>query len=113
MREATEDLLNSSGFRTRCFSSAEEFLRSRDGRKAACLVLDLRLPGMSGLELQRQLRAKNCHIPTIFVTAEDDAAGVLQARLSQAGALAVLRKPLDPEELARVLRLALGAREVP
>jgi FixJ family two-component response regulator len=100
-------------FRTRGFSSAELFLRSRGGREAACLVLDLRLPGMSGLELQRELCARDLAIPTIFATAEDDAGGQLYAQLLQAGAMAVLHKPFDAEQLLRLVQTALEARRQP
>jgi FixJ family two-component response regulator len=113
MRAATRDLLNSNGFRTQGFSSAELFLRSRRGREAACLVLDLRLPGMSGLELQRELYARDVAIPTIFATAEDDADGQLHTQLLQAGAMGVLHKPFDPEQLLRLVQTALEARREP
>jgi FixJ family two-component response regulator len=102
MRAAIENLLNSAGLRTRSFASAEEFLRSAQSGKAGCLILDLRLPGMSGLELQRELQAKGPAIPVIFVTAEAD---VTQA--SGTGAVAVLRKPFDPDELSRLVKAAL------
>jgi FixJ family two-component response regulator len=109
MRAATQDLLNAHGLRTRGFASAEQFLSSRDGCKAGCLVLDMRLPGMSGLELQRGLRVRGLAIPTIFATAEQDTAGQLQTQLLQAGAMAVLRKPFDPEELSRLVRTVFAA----
>jgi FixJ family two-component response regulator len=113
MRAATRDLLNSNGFRTQGFSSAEQFLQSRRGRQAACLVLDLRLPGMSGLELQRELCAWDLAIPTIFATAEDDADGQLYTQLLQAGAMAVLHKPFDAEQLLRLVQTALEVRRQP
>jgi FixJ family two-component response regulator len=106
MRAAIQNLLESNGVRCRGFSSAEQFLRSRQGTKAVCLILDLRLPGMSGLQLHRALQARGLAIPVIFVTAEDDA----RKQLSQAGALGVLHKPFDSEELARLVRLAAEAR---
>jgi FixJ family two-component response regulator len=113
MRAATRDLLNSNGFRTQGFSSAEQFLRSRHGCKAGCLVLDMRLPGMSGLELQRELRVMGLAIPAIFATAEDDVDGELQIRILQAGAVAVLRKPFDPGQLSRLVQHALKAGRQP
>jgi FixJ family two-component response regulator len=106
VRAAIQNLLESNGFRCLGFSSAEQFLRSRRGTKAACLVLDLRLLGMSGLQLHCALQAKGLAIPVIFVTAEDDA----KKQLAQAPALAVLRKPFDSEELVRLVRLAAEAR---
>jgi FixJ family two-component response regulator len=113
MREATEDLLRSNGFQTRGFSSAEQFLRSKQGFKAGCLVLDLRLSGMSGLELQRELQAKGLTIPAIFVTAEHDPGDLLQVTLLQAGAMAVLRKPFNSDELLRLVQLASDAQRPP
>jgi FixJ family two-component response regulator len=101
------NLLNSSGFRTRSFPSAEAFLQCADGAEVGCLILDYRLPGMSGLELQRELQAQGRAIPIIFATAEDEAFRLLQ---SEAGALAVLRKPFDPEELPRLVKVAVEAR---
>jgi two-component system response regulator TtrR len=105
LRRAVEDLLSSNGFRSRGFSSAEQFLRSRQGRQAGCLILDVRLSGMSGLQLHRALQAKGLTIPVIFITAEDDTSG----QLSQADALAILGKPFDPEELLRLVRVASEA----
>ncbi len=110
LRSATQDLLNSNGFRTRGFSSAEHFLRSKDGCKAGCLVLDMRLPGMTGLELQRQLRMQGLAIPTIFTTAEVDERGQLRAQMTLAGAVAVLPKPFDSAELARLVQAAFEAQ---
>jgi len=107
LRAAIEDLLNSNGFRARSFPSAEAFLQWAGGAEVGCLILDYRLPGMSGLELQRELQVQDRAIPIIVVTAEDEAFRLLQ---SQAGALAVLRKPFDPEELSRLVKVAVEAR---
>ena len=107
LRAAIEALLNSNGFRARSFPSAEAFLQSAGGAEVGCLILDYRLPGMSGLELQRELQAQGRAIPIIFATAEDEASRLLQ---SEAGALAVLRKPFDPEELPRLVKVAVEAR---
>jgi FixJ family two-component response regulator len=108
MRAALENLLNSAGLRTRSFSSAEEFLRSAPAGKAGCLILDLRLPGMSGLELQRELQAKGLAIPVIFATAEADV-----TQVADTGAMAVLRKPFDPDELSRLVAVALETHRRP
>jgi FixJ family two-component response regulator len=108
MRAAIENLLNSAGLRTRSFASAEEFLRSAQAGKAGCLILDLRLPGMSGLELQRELQAKGLAIPVIFATAEADV-----TQVAGTGAMAVLRKPFDPDELSRLVTAALETRRRP
>jgi FixJ family two-component response regulator len=112
VRAAIESLLNSIGVKTRTFASAEAYLRSNDSDAAGCLIVDMRLPGMSGLELQRRLHAKGLGIPAIFVTGEDDADGQLRAQMEQAGAVAVLHKPCDPEELTRLVEAAVNARRL-
>lgn len=106
VREAIRDLLNSQGYTTRDFSSGEQFLRSRLRGAAQCLILDLRLPGMSGLDLHRKLQARGVSVPVIYCTAEPDAGGRLRRQLLQAGAVAVLYKPFVPEELLRLLESA-------
>jgi FixJ family two-component response regulator len=108
VREAIEGLLRSHGLKTRCFSSAEQLLSSSQRSQLVCLVLDMHLPGMSGLDLLRQLRTTTArHIPVICVTAEDDTGGRLSTQLLQAGALAVLRKPFDPEQLVSLVQNAI------
>jgi FixJ family two-component response regulator len=105
MRSSLDNLLRSVGFRTQGFSSAEAFLSSQQVHDTACLILDVRMPGMSGLELQRQLGAANWHIPIIFVTAhaDDDA----RARALEAGAVDFLYKPFHEEELFNAIDTAL------
>jgi two-component system, LuxR family, response regulator FixJ len=110
VRAAIESLLNSIGVKTRIFASAEAYLRSNDSAAAGCLIVDMRLPGMSGLELQRLLHARGLDIPAIFVTAEDDVDGRLRAQMEQAGAVAVLHKPCDPEELTRLVQAAVNTQ---
>jgi FixJ family two-component response regulator len=111
MRAAIEDLLNSNGWRTRSFPSAEAFLQSMDGGEPpGCLILDYRLPGMSGLGLHRELQAQGRTIPVIFVTAEDEAFRLLQSPVTKVEALAVLRKPFDSDELPRLVKAAAQAR---
>jgi FixJ family two-component response regulator len=112
MRAAIRNLLSSNGFQTRGFCSAEQFLKSRDVSHAVCLVLDLRLPGLSGLELQRELRATGHNLPAIFATGEPDSGGQLKARLLRAGAMAVLHKPFNSEELLRLVQIAFDAHVV-
>src|SRR5260370_31732841 len=70
---ALQDLIESEGLSTLCFGSAEQFLDSDARHKAACLIADIRMPGMSGLELQAQLKAETCRIPITFITAHGDA----------------------------------------
>jgi FixJ family two-component response regulator len=110
VRAGIESLLNSVGIKTRTFASAEEYLRLEDSAAVLCLILDMRLPGMSGLELQRRLHAKGLGPPTIFVTAEDDVD--VRAQMEQAGAVAVLRKPCDPDELTRLVKETADARRL-
>jgi len=105
IREAITLLVETVGLRAVGFSSAEEFLRSPQAQDSACLLLDVRMPGMSGFELQRQLGAANWRIPIIFITAyaDDD----VRARALAAGAVAVLSKPCHEEELLQAIEVAL------
>src|SRR5262249_44438506 len=97
--------LESAGLSARCFGSAEEFLESNERNQAACLVTDIRMPGMSGLELQAKLKAEGSRVPIIFMTAHSDAKLKLQAMA--AGAVEFLSKPFDDEVLLEKTRLAL------
>jgi len=105
LRNSLDDLLRSVGFRAHGFSSAEAFLNSPQVHETACLILDVRLPGMNGLALQRQIVAANWRIPIIFVTAyaDDDA----RARALAAGAVAFLYKPCREEDLLNAIEAAL------
>ena len=105
VRASLDDLIQSMGFRTQGFPSAAAFLETDEARAAACLILDVRMPGINGLELQRQLIASNWHIPIIFITShsDDDA----RTRALQAGAVAFLYKPCREEELIEAINLAL------
>jgi FixJ family two-component response regulator len=97
MRSALQGLLKAVGLPAQAFSSAEEFLKSGQQRQAGCLIADIRMPGMSGIELQAQLNAENCRIPIIFVTAHGDEKLRMQAL--RAGAVEFMAKPLDDEAL--------------
>jgi FixJ family two-component response regulator len=105
LRNSLDDLIRSNGFRTQGFASAEEFMGSNQARDTACLILDVRMPGMNGLDLQRQIVATNWRIPIIFVTAHanDDA----RARALRGGAVAFLYKPFREEELLDAIGAAL------
>ena len=105
LRNSLDNLLRSVGFRAQGFSSAEAFLRSNHVRETACLILDVRMPGMNGLELQRQMVAANWQLPIIFITshADDDA----QAQALEAGAVAFLYKPCREEDLLQAIDMAL------
>src|SRR5258707_2900294 len=103
---ALQGLLKAVGLPARAFASAEEFLGSGDQRETACLIADIRMPGMSGLELQAKLNAEHCRIPTIFITAHGDEEMRLQAL--RAGAVEFLPKPFDDELLVESVREALN-----
>jgi FixJ family two-component response regulator len=105
LRNSLDDLLQSVGFRVQGFASAEAFLRAQHAPETACLLLDVRLPGMDGLELQRQLVAVHWRLPIIFVTAYAD--DNIRTRALAAGAVAVLSKPCREEDLLHAIDAAL------
>jgi FixJ family two-component response regulator len=105
LREALGSVLKAAGFLTGAFASAEDFLASAEMHNTACLILDVRLPGMSGSELQRLLAASHSAIPVIFVTAHGDAA--LRESLLNAGAAGFLNKPVRSDALLKEIRAAL------
>jgi FixJ family two-component response regulator len=105
LRTSLENLIRSVGLRTQGFTSAEAFLSSNHVPETRCLVLDVRMAGMSGLELQRQMAAAKSPIPIIFITAHEDDAQ--RARALEAGALAFLHKPFYEEELLNAIEAAL------
>ena len=107
MRSALLGLLKEAGLPARTFTSAEEFLSSGDRSHTACLIADIRMPGMSGLDLQATLNAEQIAIPTIFITAHGDCRMRMQAL--RAGALEFLTKPFDDEVLLESVRLALAS----
>jgi FixJ family two-component response regulator len=104
MRNALDGMLKAVGFPARAFASAEEFLKSGLQHQTSCLIVDIRMPGMSGLELQSHLNAERCRIPIIFITAHGDAKMRIQAL--RAGAVEFLSKPLDEEILLQSVRAA-------
>ena len=105
MRGALRGLLKAVGLPAIAFASAEEFLNSGQQHQTACLIADIRMPGMSGLELQARLNSDRCRIPTIFITAHGDAKMRLQAL--REGAVEFLSKPFDDEALLESVRAAL------
>jgi len=106
VREGLISLMKSAGFATQAFASAEEFLSLAHRDDIACLLLDIRLPGISGLELQSQLTATSNHrIPVVFMTARDDEA--TRQRALKGGAVDFLRKPVRREALLNAVNLAL------
>jgi FixJ family two-component response regulator len=105
VRTAVHGVLKSVGLKTRSFASAEEFLRSGHRSETACLITDIQMPGMSGLELQAALAEEDCRIPIIFITAYGDANTRTQAM--RAGAVEFLGKPFDDDVLLESVRAAL------
>jgi FixJ family two-component response regulator len=106
LRSSLENLIRSVGLRTQGFSSAEAFLSSNQAHETHCLILDVRMPGMSGLELQRQMGVANSHLPIIFITAHED--DVQRTQALEAGAVAFLHKPFYEEELLNAINAALN-----
>lgn len=111
MRLATSNLLESAGFTTATFADAEAFLGSAHHRGVACLVTDMRMPGMTGLELHESLVASGSDIPTVLITAYADEITRIRAR--KAGIVCFLPKPVPPEELCECVRSALANRREP
>jgi len=105
MRGALHGLLKAVGLPAIAFASAEEFLNSGQQHRTACLIADIRMPGISGLDLQARLNSERCRIPTIFITAHGDAKMRLQAL--REGAVEFLSKPFDDEALLESVRAAL------
>src|SRR5258707_9708382 len=99
-------LFRSAGVRTQTFTSAEEFLASPDCEDVSCLVLDIGLEGMSGLDLQNHLASKHVHLPIVFLTAVDFEE--VRSSALRAGAFAFLGKPVDEKELLLAVNAALG-----
>ena len=105
MRGALQGMLKSVGLRSQAFASAEEFLSSGQQNHTACLIADIRMPGMSGLDLQAELNDEHHRIPTIFITAHGDEK--MRMRALKAGAVEFLAKPFDDEALLESVRAAL------
>jgi len=105
VRSALEGLMKAAGLPAQAFASGEDFLTSGLLGRIACLIADIRMPRMSGLELQERLNAERCRIPIIFITAHGDAKMRLQAM--RAGAVEFLAKPFDDEVLLDSIRAAL------
>jgi FixJ family two-component response regulator len=105
-RNSLNNLIRSVGFCAQGFSSAEAFLNSSQRHDTACLILDVRMPGMDGLELQHHLSAAGERIPIIFITAHAD--DEQERRAMEAGAVGFLYKPFSQESLLQAVRSALG-----
>ena len=107
IRDATDNLLQAAGFSTATFPDAESFLESSRRRAAACVVADMRMPGMSGLEMYHVLLASDKPIPTVLITAYPE--DTLRARAREAGVACCLGKPFVPDELLECVNHALGS----
>jgi FixJ family two-component response regulator len=105
MQDSLRDLMEAAGLLARCFGSAEEFLESDLHVRAACLIVDVRMPKMSGLQLQAKLKEEECNIPIIFITAHGDAR--MRIRAMREGAVEFLSKPFDHQLLLKRVRAAL------
>src|ERR1700683_943933 len=106
MQDSLRDLLEAAGLAARCFGSAEEYLKSDLHCRGACLIVDIRLPKMSGRELQAKLKEEECNVPIIFITAHGDARMRIQAM--RRGAVEFLAKPFDHQLLLKRVRSALN-----
>ena len=109
VRESLHGFIRSVGFAAKGFASAEEFLAWQDRRKTDCLILDLRMPGMNGLELQQELVATHSAVPVIFITAHGDEEA--RARALGAGAVDFLCKPFSEDALLDAINLALSSKK--
>jgi len=105
IREALKSLIRSVGLKVQTFASAHEFLQSRRPDVPACLILDVRMPGLSGLDLQRDLAEANIHIPIIFITGHGDIP--MSVRAMKAGAVEFLTKPFRDQDLLDAIQQAL------
>jgi len=108
VRESLQRLMRSVGFAVNVFASAEEFLNSDRLRYTDCLILDVRLPGMNGFDLQRHLANSHSEIPIIFITSHED--DELRARALNAGAVDYLLKPFNNEDLLDAIDEALKSK---
>ena len=109
VRESLARLIRSVGFDVQVFGSAEEFLSASHGRQPDCLILDIRMSGMNGLELQHELSARNSDLPVFFITAHGSDEEV-RTRALGAGAVDYLLKPLREEEVLRAIDAALSSK---
>jgi len=105
VQRALQDLIESDGLSALCFDSAEQFLDSEARNNAACLIADIRMPGLSGFELQAKLNAERCRIPVILITAHGDAE--MRIHAIRQGAVEFLSKPFDDAALLEIVHAAL------
>jgi FixJ family two-component response regulator len=110
VREATQRLLRSLGYVAHAFASADEFLRSSYLSDTSCLITDVKMPGMSGVELQKHLQIQGCQVPLIFITSFDDEG--IRTQALNAGAVCFLTKPFEIRTLIKHLEEALKRRSI-
>jgi FixJ family two-component response regulator len=108
IRAATDSLLRSRGYAVLTFESAEDFLQSAELKGTSCVITDVRMPVMGGIELQAILRAQGCTVPFIFITAFPE--GVVRTQAMNGGATCFLTKPFDAPTLMKYVEIALSAR---
>lgn len=106
VRKAFKRLLRSANFEAETFSSAEEFLKSQKPNKNSCIIIDIKMPRLTGFDLQRKLKAEGSRIPVIVISASDDAQVREQAR--ELGAVAFFRKPIDDQALLDAITWAIS-----
>ena len=105
IRKSIERLIRSAGFKVSVFASAEEFLEHDSYKYPGCLILDVRMPGMSGIELQRELRKREISLPIIFITGHGDIP--MNAKTMEDGVVAFLPKPFDDQALLDAIQQAI------
>jgi len=110
VRKSLGRLLRSAGYEVEAFASAEALLESLTDRRLACLILDIRMPGLNGLELYQQLAANKKQLPTIFISAHQDE--LVHARTAAPNAMGFLLKPFDSEDLMAAVRAAVNGNEI-
>jgi FixJ family two-component response regulator len=110
VREAIDSLLRSAGLQVRLFPSAQELLAELTPNHAGCLVLDVRLPGVSGLDLHPELLSRNIHLPTVFITGHGDVP--MSVRAIKAGAMEFLTKPINDTDLLNAIHQAMEKDQV-
>ncbi len=109
VRKATKSLVRSLGYEAATFCSAEEFLGSSQLKTAACLITDVRMPGMSGVELQDRLIADGRSLPTVFISAFSDER--VQQKVLESGAVGYLHKPFEEDRLIECIETALKGQD--
>jgi FixJ family two-component response regulator len=106
VRDSMQAVMESAGYASVVFASAEEFLQSGTLARTACLIADVRMPGLDGLELQRRIRLERPQLPVIFITAHDD--DDIRQQALQGGAVDFMCKPFDPADLLNTIEEALS-----